>query len=63
MFSHIFSMRILLVALTIFLTSCQGEDLKSQKGDLEISQGGGLSSKELIDEVIEEGCITTRVDV
>ena len=52
MFSHIFSMRILLVALTIFLTSCQGEDLKSQKGDLEISQGGFLSSKELSDEVI-----------
>ena len=52
MFSHIFSMRILLVALTIFLTSCQGEDLESQKGDLEISQGGFLSSKELSDEVI-----------
>ena len=39
-------MRIILTTLIIFLTSCQ------KAGDLEISQGGFLSSKELSEEVI-----------
>ena len=38
-------MRIILATLIIFLVSCQ-------RGDLEISQGGFLSSKELSDEII-----------
>ena len=38
-------MRIILAALIIFLSSCQ-------RGDLEISQGGFLSSKELSNEVV-----------
>ena len=39
-------MRIILAALIIFLSSCQ-------RGDLEISQGGFLSSKELSNEVVK----------
>ncbi len=39
-------MRIILTTLIIFLASCQ------KAGDLEISQGGFLSSKELSEEVI-----------
>ena len=45
-------MRIILIALTILLTSCQREDLEISQGDLEISQGGFLSFSELSDEVV-----------